>query len=477
MDAGLVVASNRGPISWDRTDSGELHARRGFGGLVTALGGALQSEPGTWVSVALDEAGREMAAMQAGATFTEKVSDERYELRMVDVGGRYHDYYNVVSNQQLWFTLHDLWNAPYTPTAQGWRAPYEDGFVPVNQAVADAVVEVAEPGQHIMLQDYHLALAPAMVRERLGDAAILQYLHTPWATPEQWARLPRRIRTELLEGLLAADVVALSSPLWTRAMRACAEVHLGARVEGDDVIHRGHRTRVADLVLGVDVPALRHMASSDAVVAASAALDEELSDRRLLLRVDRSDLSKNILRGLLAYEQLLEAHPELVDEVWHLGLINPSRQSVPAYRRYLDACRAAADRIRDRFGPHTCELRVTTDYPQSIAAFQRFDVLLANPVIDGTNLVAKEGPALGERDGVLVLSERAGAASVMADGALMINPFDVDETAEALHTALTMPASERRSRAERLRTAASAGAPSEWLAEQRRILDEVVALR
>jgi trehalose 6-phosphate synthase len=443
---------------------------------VTALGGALQDEEGEWVSVALDGPGRTVAAHHAGDPFRSEADGSTFTLRLLDVGDRYDAYYNEVSNRLLWFTAHDLWGAPYEPSGL-WSADWA-AYREVNRAVAEAVVAAAgDGGKEIFLQDYHLAVAPGIVRAALPEARILHYVHTPWAAPDQLGRLPDPLVDELLRGLLAADVVAISSPRWAENLRSCARAHLGAVADGDAVVLDGRRTVIADVVLGVDEADLASSAASDEAQRAGEDLDAELDGRALLLRVDRSDLSKNILRGLHAYELLLERHPEHRGRVWHYAHINPSRQSVPEYAAYLDACRDAAARIAERFGEDALTFNVTDDYPRAVAALQRYDVLLANPVLDGTNLVAKEGPVLNGRDGVVVLSTGAGAATVLAEDALLVNPYDVEATAERLHEALTMPAAERAGRAERLRTASRIGSPEAWFAEQRRLLREAVAAR
>lgn len=468
----LIVASNRGPVRWTRDEkTGPRRAERGFGGLVTALGGALLSEEGTWVSVALDSDDVAVAAEHRGRPFEVDTGEGRFRIRVVDVGERYEPYYNEVANRLLWFTVHGLWGEPYEPLGLGWRAAWE-AYRSVGEDVARAVVEAAgdddEPEVH--LQDYHLCGAARIVRDALPRARVLHYLHTPWVGPGELRRLPDEVVRGVMRGLLGADVVAVSSPQWASAFRRAAAETAGAHADGDALSLDGHRTVVASFVLGVDEEALAASAAAPAMVAAGERLDAELDGRALLLRVDRTDLSKNVLRGLLAYELLLERHPEHRDRVWHLAQLNPSRQGVEEYRRYLERCREAAARITDRFGAHVLAFRVDSDYPAVIAAYQRYDVQLTNPVRDGTNLVAKEGPTLNTRDGVLVLSRDAGAADVLADGALMVNAYDVEAQAAALHRALTMPAAERAERATLLKHGARLGAPQEWFTSQRATL-------
>jgi trehalose 6-phosphate synthase len=216
----LIVASNRGPVTWGRTSGNRLDPRRGFGGLVTALGGALQQEPGEWVSVALSDEDAQVAAQHDGKPFTVEAGGSSYTLRLLDAGDRFDAYYNEVSNRLLWFTVHGLWGEPYEPSGAGWSEPWEEGYLPVNRAVADAVTDAASTGEDVFLQDYHLFCAGEMVRAALPDAPLLHYVHTPWVGPGELRRLPDTISHGVIRGLLAADVVAFSSPMWCRGLPA-----------------------------------------------------------------------------------------------------------------------------------------------------------------------------------------------------------------------------------------------------------------
>ena len=472
-DPTLIVASNRGPISWTR-DGDELRAERGAGGLVSALGEAMTGGGNTWISLALNDTDRQVASDHAGEAFDADTDRGTYRLRLLDVGDRLEPHYNVVSNRLLWFTLHELWGAPYEPSGSDWSDAWFHGYTSVNETVARAVVEAAGTDSEIHLQDYHLLTAGPTIRSLMPEAAVLHYVHTPWVGPEYLRMLPDRISHGILMGLLAADVVAFSSPAWSEAFRRCAVDLCGAEAHGDTVTLGDTATVVADFVLGVDAEALERQCDTDEVRQAGEELEAQREGRRLLLRADRTDLSKNILRGLHAFEQLLERHPEHRDRVWHVALLNPSRQGVPEYEAYLDACRDAADRIHERFGEHVLEFAVGGDYPRVLAAFQRYDVMLTNPVVDGTNLVAKEGAALNRTSGAIVLSRSAGAAHVLSDAALLVNPYDVESQVEALHGALTMDAGERAARAEALREAATRGRPDDWISAQRARLASVV---
>lgn len=472
----LIVASNRGPVSWSQADDGSWTPSRGAGGLIVALGGALQERPGTWVSVALEDGDRAMSAAHDGQAFTADTGQGRFTLRLVDVGQAYDDYYNKVANRLLWFTLHQLWSEPYYPLGDGWTgawAAYRD----VNQQVAEAVIAEAgdDPTPEIHLQDYHLLTAAPHIRAAIPGARILHYIHTPWVDPTYFRRLPDPIIAAIMDGLGACDVVGVSAREWAEGLRRCM-VQIGGATKGERTAEgtwvRTERgpTLVSRFTLGVDADSLSGVAASPEAIAEREALAADIGDRKLIVRADRTDLSKNILRGMVAYDLLLRRRPELVDTVHLRALLNPSRQGVPEYREYLTRCEEKAEEIRQRHGEAVLTIDTTQNFPRVVAALQSYDVLLVNPVIDGTNLVAKEGPALNDRDGVLVLSRNAGAADTMTD-ALMVNPFDVEQTVAALEQALDMPDDERRRRAEAMRSAASAGTPADWLAAQRQALE------
>jgi trehalose 6-phosphate synthase len=480
MATSLIVASNRGPVSWQRTDDGTWAPQRGAGGLIVALGGALQERPGTWVSVALDDGDREVAAHHDGRSFETDTGQGRFTLRLVDVGERYEPYYEEVANRLLWFTLHQLWSAPYEPTGVGWRAPF-DAYLAVNEEVAAAVIDEARASgerdgadAEVHLQDYHLLTAAPTIRAALPRARIVTYVHTPWVHPTYLRRLPDPIIEAVLGGLMAADLVGISAPEWAQALRDCMVEMGGGLADFDRIRTPSGSVLVRDFVLGIDAEGLRAVAASDEAREARAVLREEVGDRTLLVRADRTDLSKNILRGLHAFELLLDRDPSLADRVHFRMLLNPSRQTVPEYAEYLRRCTHAAEAIRERWGPDVLALDTRDHFPSVVAALQSYRVLLTNPVIDGTNLVAKEGPALNEVDGVLVLSRNAGAATRMG-AALPVNPFDVEQTADVLAEALAMPAAERAERAAALRVAAEEGAPAEWFAAQEAALAEALA--
>ena len=312
-----------------------------------------------------------------------------------------------------------------------------------------------------------------MLRDRLGDAGIAHFSHTPWAPPDYYRTLPAEMGRALLDGILGADHAGFHAERWATAFVPCCAAILGAGVAAAGatwrVAYRGHVTEVAVHPLGVDAPALRERAQAEDVQAHVSTLRAAADGRKLIVRIDRTELSKNIVRGLAAYRELLTTRPQWRGRVVHLAFAYPSRSALAEYRAYTDRVRRLAREISEEFGTADWDpliLEVRDDYPRSLAACAVADVLLVNPVRDGMNLVAQEGPVLSERGCALVLSREAGAAATLAAGALLINPYDIAETAEALHQALSMPDAERQRRSAALAATAAADPPARWLGDQ-----------
>jgi trehalose 6-phosphate synthase len=466
-DTQVLVASNRGPVSFSLADDGALSMRRGGGGLVSALGG-LRGDI-LWICATLSDADRAAAR---------RTPDGRLDVpdigavRMLDIpAGTFHRAYNAVANSTLWFVHHMLYDTPNKPHFDARSRRDWQSYEAYNAAFADALAQDAAKGAKVAVQDYHLSLVPTMLRERRPDVKIVHFCHTPWSPPEYYRLLPDDIGRQVLEGILGADHAGFQTDRWADAFLDCCAAVLRAKVDAKarTVSYRGHVTHVGVHGLGVDGPALRERAGQPDVTARADALRERVGDRRLIVRIDRTELSKNIVRGLAAYRELLAKHHEWHGRVVHLAFAYPSRHDLPEYREYTAAVQRMAAEISDEFGSGTWDpliLQVNDDYPRSLAAYGMADVLLVNPIRDGMNLVAKEGPALSNRGCALVLSGEAGAAAEMSADAIMVNPYDVSQTAEALHQALLMPADERAERCKRLAEAATALPPQQWLAGQ-----------
>jgi trehalose 6-phosphate synthase len=479
----LIVVSNRGPVSY-RREGGRRVARRGGGGLVTALRSLLAEHDVTWIASAMTDEDRTVAAEGGGEPIDERSREGApYRFRLVAHDESAYDwYYNVVSNPMLWFLQHYLWNLAHAPSLdRGLHHAWEEGYVPVNAAFADAVLAEleAEPDSAVFFHDYHLYLAPRLVRERRPETPLVHFVHIPWPQPDYWRVLPPAIRRAIHDGLLACDLVGFHTTRWRRSfLRSCADL-LGADCDFEDwsVAYDGRRTSVIARPLSVDASEFDERAASEEVLALERALEASRPEF-LVLRVDRTDPSKNVVRGFRAYELLLDAHPELHTRVSMLTLLDPSRQDIPEYAEYLGSIQREARRVNDRFqqdGWTPIDLRIEDNFDEAVAAYKQFDVLLVNAIFDGLNLVAKEAPLVNERDGVLVLSENAGSHEELGEWALTVNPFDVEGQAEAIHAALTMPRDERKARLDAICTHVRGHDVAEWLAGQLSDLDRLAS--
>ena len=445
----LIVVSNRGPVSYSRDERGARVAGRGGGGLASALRGLVTRHDVTWIASAISDEDRAVAA-ETGGALDEGAGDARVRLVLLAHDRSAYDrYYNVVANPLLWFTHHSLWDLGRTPVLdEGFADAWRRGYVRVNEAFAHAVVAELdnEPEAAVFFHDYHLYLAPRLVRDARPDAVLAHFVHVPWPQSDGWTVLPPDARRVIHDGLLANDVVGLHTERWRRNLLASAANVLGAEVDAwGRLQHRGHSTAVAGRPISIDCAEFDALAESRAVLEAEETI-ERTRPERLVVRVDRTDPSKNIVRGFTAFGLLLDRHPEWRGRVRLLALLDPSRQDIPEYVDYLAAVEREAAAVNARHAG-AIDLRVADDFPLSVAAYKQYDVLLVNAVFDGLNLVAKEGPVVNRRAGVLVLSENAGAHEELGEWALTINPFDVLGQAEALHAALSMEGAERERRA------------------------------
>ncbi len=475
----LIVASNRGPVDYTLAPDGSLSAQRGGGGLVVALSSCSRFIPLTWVATAMSEGDRRLAEEAAGPIRAPLPEEEIYLRFVVVPRSVYQRFYSVFCNPLLWFIQHYMWNTPRTPSLG--RAVYEaweQGYVRVNQAFAQAVAEEAGGDSRtpfILLHDYHLYLAPAYIRELLPDAPILHFTHIPWPGPRYWSILPEFMRREIHEKICAADIVSFQTMRDVRDFLVCCEEFL----KGVTVDHRACTvardewiTRVTYYPISIDAASLCQFAVSPEVQH----YEESLSQLRreiTIVRVDRAEPSKNIIRGFRAYDNLLDRYPGLHRRIVFLAFLVPSRGEVSIYRAYTRDLLELAEAINGKYGDdewRPIHVFYEDNYAQAIAAMRLYDVLLVNPLIDGMNLVAKEGPLVNTRDGVLVLSEMAGAHEQLGEYALSVCPTDLEGTVRALASAITMPVDEKRRRAAALRRAVQEEDITFWMQRQFRDL-------
>ncbi|MFI6089353.1 trehalose-6-phosphate synthase [Streptomyces sp. NPDC051218] len=455
--AHVLVASNRGPVTYTLEENGELTAKRGGGGLVSGLSAIGDDADALWVCAALGDGDREAVRRGVGEP----------GVRMLDIDPQVHaDAYNGIANSVLWFVHHMLYQTPLEPAfGPEFRAQWAS-YETYNRAFAEALAESAAAGAAVLVQDYHLALVPGMLRELRPDLRIGHFSHTPWAPVDYFRMLPDDVAEQLLRGILGADRAAFLTGRWADAFTECCVAVLGGTTG----------TRIGVHGLGADADFLRERSRRADVEERLVALREQIGgsgDRKVIVRVDRTELSKNIVRGLHAYRELLESRPEWRERVVHVAFAYPSRQDLSVYRDYTAEVQRVADEINSRFGVEgwtPVVLHVKDDFARSLAAYRLADVALVNPIRDGMNLVAKEVPVVSDEGCALVLSREAGAYEELGEDAIVVNPYDVTGTAAALHAALTMPLEERAERTKRLAAAATALPPAQWFLDQLRAL-------
>jgi trehalose 6-phosphate synthase len=447
----IVLVSNRGPLTFERDAAGTLVARRGAGGLVSGIGPLVIGTDTTWLAAAITDGDREAAASGV-------VEAEGFRVRLLAIDPEtYRLAYDVVSNEVLWFAHHGLWDRSHQPTFGRSWPPAWDAYRALNHHFADAVAEVAADGAVVLVQDYHLCLVASRLAELRPDLTCVHFSHTPFGPPSWLEVLPDAAIQELLAGMAAHRACGFHTARWAADFEASA----------GDLAGLAPTTFVAPLASDPDD--IRAVAAGEACTAALADLEARVGDVAVIGRVDRVELTKNLVRGFLAFDDLLDRHPEHRGRVTFVAGAYASRGGVAAYAAYRDDLHRVVDEVNARWsqpGWTPILLDVDDDHPRSVALLRRADVLLVNPIRDGLNLVATEGALVNEHDAVLALSPEAGAWERLHEAALRVPPFDIVGTADVLHRALTMPADERRERAARLRALAEARTPEHWLADQ-----------
>ena len=441
MPPRLIIASNRLPVTV-RVESGTATVRRSLGGLATGLRGPHERSNGVWIGWpgrldGLDESGRADVAGQLEAQRAVPLSLDAREEAI---------FYDHLSNGVLWPLCHDrIDRLPLR--IDGW-----DVYESVNARFADAIAAHYRPGDLVWIHDYHLFRLPALVRERIPDARIGFFLHIPFPNPEIFFTLPKR--GWLVEGMLGADLIGFHTRRYHGHFRAALRRLFGIEANADSVVGWNARpVRLGVFPMGIDANDFAKRAAARGVTLRASRYRQP--GLRLILGIDRLDYSKGIPRRLLAIERLLARHPEWRERVRLIQVAVPSRDAVGAYREIRSDVNALVGRINGAFAtPNWAPIQYinrSVGGDTLLALYRAADVALVTPLRDGMNLVAKEFPASRiDEDGVLVLSEFAGAADELPD-ALLVNPYDVDGTADTIHQALTMDAAERRRRMRALR--------------------------
>jgi trehalose 6-phosphate synthase len=457
----IILVSNRGPIDYAFDEDEMPIAQPGAGGVVSGLVSAVGKRPATWIALAMNDADRAVARARGKATIPNAPELANIALRLVDVpAATYERFYEGISNRILWFAQHYLLRpTSSTRFSARTRRDWEKGYRVVNEAIAEAVIEElasSGPSTPVFFQDYHLYLAPAIVRAACREALLEQFVHIPWPESRYWELLPDDMVREIFAGLAANDVVGFQTDRDARNFLEGAERFLeGVTVQqapagGSGVLlWDGRRVLVRAYPIAVTPREVQASADSPEALDEAHKLRDELrltDETQLIVRVDRVEPTKNIVRGFQAYEHLLRHNKELRGNVVFLALLVPSRQGMAEYRRYERQVRAIIDRINARYGTPDWQPVVAifgNDRARALACMRRYDVLLVNPVIDGMNLVVKEGALVNRRPGIILLSRTAGAYEQLRDYVVGVPPMDVQATAEAMEEALATPLEQR----------------------------------
>jgi trehalose 6-phosphate synthase len=480
--APLIIVSNRGPLQFERDERGERTVRRGGGGLVTALSGLVKHRDALWIASAMTD--EDVAVSNERGAIEQELDGIDYRVCLVGSDPVAYDrFYNVIANPILWFIQHYLWDLSNAPDVrQEELDAWDYGYQTVNQDIAGAVLSQIEGQEQplVMLHDYHLYTAPRMIRNERPDAFLHHFVHIPWSQPDSWRILPTRIREAIFDGLLANDIIGFHTLAYCINFLRCCDELLEAEVDygRGEIHHAGGRTVTRAYPLGIDAERLERAAASPEVAEA----EREVLERRrkhLIIRVDRADLSKNVLRGFTAFDTFLTQHPEFREEVTFIAHLQPSRQDVPEYAEYLERIEALVAVVNHRHGTTDwmpIDLKIYENFYDAVARYKHFDLLMVNSIFDGMNLVAKEAPAVNTRNGVLMLSENTGSHQELWDYVLSVNPFDIQQQADAIYRALTMDPEQKRQWAEGLKQIIFSRSPGDWVDDQMQDIEAVRSL-
>ncbi len=462
-EAQCIIVSNRGPIEYYKTPEGEYKTRHGSGWLITVLLSSIQRRRMVWIALAMTNADR--LGMQGDQTLPPPLSD--VALRLLDIPEEiYKRYYYNISNHLLWFAQHALLDpAVNTTFTQQTREDWEKGYCAVNDTIADATIrELDSRGTKtpVIFQDYQLYLAPGKVRLKHPDALLGHVIYIPWPDARYLAMLPDYIIQSIYRSMAMNDFIGFQTLHDAQNFLVGATYFLeGADVQWDNtsstrpgmLFWHGRRVQIC-LYPATLSPEYLHPAidpkDAEAAMKDLYAKNAIINDRKLILRVDRVEPTKNIIRGFEAYEQLLKTHPEMHRHVTFVALLIPSREGIPEYYSYEQGVRSIIERINALYGQEDWQPIIVffgNDRSRALASFQHYDVLLVNPIVDGMNLVVKEGAMLNKRSGAIILSRTAGAHDTLGEHVLSLAPLDLEATTSALYRALTMSQEEREYRA------------------------------
>jgi len=481
-----IIASNRGPIEY-YVDDGQYRMRLGAGGLVTALLNAVQRHHVSWIALTMTSADR--LGVQANQQLSADILPPVFtgmKLRLLSIPEEaYEKHYYGISNHVLWFAQHELLEPMAGTTfTQQTRDDWEHGYYVANEAIASAIIKelktwgVETP---VIIQDYQLYLVAGMVREQCPGARLGHVIYIPWPDARYLAMLPDYMVQSIYRSMSTNDFIGFQTLNDARNfLNGAARFLSGAQVHWDNTSTsrpgvlrwQGRSIQICLYPAMLSADYFQSVMQSRETGHEKEALRSQMLKGeigQLVVRVDRIEPTKNIVRGFQAYEHMLERHPELCGRVTFLALLVPSRENLENYRVYEREVRDIITRVNARYGRSDWLPIIAifgNNRARALVGLQHYDVLLVNPVIDGMNLVVKEGGLLNQRSGVIVLSRTVGVHDTLGDYVLSIAPLDIEATSDALYRALTMPSEERIHRAEQIQKLLFAEDATQWFDSQ-----------
>lgn len=485
-DKEIIVASNRGPVVFKKDKKGQIELIRGAGGIVGSMIPFLERTHGKWISSAIGEYDHHMNTEYHSKVPIPLENPEYYVEFIKSDENIYNGFNGKFANPLLWFIHHSMWNPPYSPCADEELHQAWESYKHVNSLFAEAIgqdVYDSDKTPIVMLQDYHLYLTPKIIRKQHPNVLMSQFVHIPFPPPEIFQQLPNHMQIEILDSILTNDVLGFHIQRYTNNFFQTIKLILpNASVDeiNSDILYNGHVCHVRTYPISVDTKTLQIQAQNPKVIAKDAEVDDIVGDCKLIYRTDRADLSKNIIRGFQAYDIFLEKYPEWREKVKFVATLMPSRQDIKIYREYTDNIKNIVKEINEKYEtPNWQPIKYICrgDYDLVIALLKRYDVLMVNPILDGMNIVAKEGSVVNENNGVLVLSTGAGCYEELKDGAICINPFDLRQTAESLDMALMIDERTKTQMLAKNRDVIKSNDLNKWVSDQLNDIESVMLER
>lgn len=474
IDKNLILASNRGPVEFYK-ENGLVKTRKGSGGLVSTLFPLMENINGKWVAAALNPVDIEVAGKYSNNIVPVPEENPQFYMPFLTFQPEvYNDYYNIISNSVLWYVHHYLWTPPRSDEDKNQlRKSWENGYKPVNYAFARQINQLIDPSKQniVMLHDYHLYLtASHITNKNREDAVLTQFIHVPWPRADYFSILPDYMKYPILDSLLANDIIGFHIPRYVDNFLECSQEIADEVDSRNKIIHyQGRTVHVKYYPISIDTNGLKELKSDSKVGDNEKFIHEIKGGKFLIYRTDRADLSKNIIRGFEAYDLFLENYPEYQGKVVFLATSKSTRSNLPDYRKYRSSIEDLIEKINNKYSSNDWKPIVevfNAPYHLVVAALKNYDCLLVNPICDGMNIVSKEGSFLNEKNGVVILSQEAGSHYELQEHVISVDPFDIKETAEAIHKAVTMKNEERMERCNGLKELIGENTLSDWISGQ-----------